>query len=241
MNVAPRYLGRGSWLSRRDPRVLVLALAMYVFAVIQVWDIRILAVMAAIAFTYYRSAGIPFRSVRLNWGYVLFFVSFVVLANTLITGGELRGARLEELHIYFRLPLLNTPISAESVTYALAQLLRFFSMAAMGFPLAFAIAPGDIGPAFARLGIPDKFAYARRDDVPVHPEPRRRRADHHRRPAHPRLRLGACRTGPCRQADPHRPDHGPGDDQCDRRCGGHDRRDGPARIRDRAPHPGCAG
>ena len=160
MNFTPRYLGRGSWLSRRDPRVLILSLAIYVFAVIQVWDIRILAVMAAIAFTYYRTAGIPFRAVRLNWGYVLFFVSFVVLANTIITGGELRGARLDELHIYGRVPLLNTPISAESVTYAVAQLLRFTSMAALGFPLAFAIAPGDIGPAFARLRVPDKFAYA---------------------------------------------------------------------------------
>ncbi len=160
MNVTPRYLGRGSWLSRRDPRVLVLALVMYVFAVIQVWDIRILAVMAAIAFAYYRTAGIPFRAVRLNWGYVLFFVSFVVLANTIITGGALRGAQVDDLHIYFRLPLIGTPISAESVTYAIAQLFRFLSMAALGFPLAFAIAPGDIGPAFARLGIPDKFAYA---------------------------------------------------------------------------------
>jgi len=160
MNITPRYLGRGSWLSGRDPRVLILSLAIYVFAVIQVWDIRILAVMWLIAFTYYRTAGIPFRAVRLNWGYVLFFVTFVVLANTIITGGELRGARLEELHIYGRVPLLNTPISAESVTYAIAQLLRFTSMAALGFPLAFAIAPGDIGPAFARLGIPDKFAYA---------------------------------------------------------------------------------
>ena len=32
-------------------------------------------------------------------------------------------------------------------------------MAAVGFPIAFAIAPGDIGPAFARLGVPYKFAY----------------------------------------------------------------------------------
>ena len=30
----------------------------------------------------------------------------------------------------------------------------------VGFPIAFAIAPGDIGPTFARLGVPYKFAYA---------------------------------------------------------------------------------
>jgi energy-coupling factor transport system permease protein len=159
MNVTPRYLGRGSWLSRRDPRLLILVLALFVFSVIQVWDLRILALLASIAVLYYRAARIPFRTVRLNWAYVAFFIGFVVLANTLITGGELRGFKQPDLHIYFRIPLLNTPISAESVTYAVAQLFRFGSMAAMGFPIAFAIAPGDIGPAFARLKVPEKFAY----------------------------------------------------------------------------------
>ena len=159
MNIAPRYLGRGSWLARRDPRLLLIGLALFVFTVIQVWDLRILAFLAVIAALYYRSAGIPFRTVRVQWGYVLFFITFVVLANTLLTGGELRGYTADELHVFFTLPLLGTPISAESVTYAIAQYLRFLSMAAVGLPIAYAIAPGDIGPAFARLGVPYKFAY----------------------------------------------------------------------------------
>lgn len=159
MNITPRYLGRGSWLSRRDPRVLILVLACYVFAAIQVWDLRILVPMAVVAAIYYRSAGIPWRSVRANWAYVAFFISFIVVVNTLLTGGELRGFVASNLHIYFRLPLLNTPISAEMLCYAGAQLLRFGSMAAMGFPIAFAVAPGDIGPTFARLRVPYKFAY----------------------------------------------------------------------------------
>jgi energy-coupling factor transport system permease protein len=159
MNIAPRYLGRGSWLSRRDPRLLLVGLALFVFTVIQVWDLRILAGLALVAAFYYRSAGIPFRAVRIQWAYVLFFLSFVVIVNTLLTGGELRGLAEAELHIYFRLPLLGTPISAESVTYAIVQYLRFLSMAAVGLPIAYAIAPGDIGPAFARLGVPYKFAY----------------------------------------------------------------------------------
>jgi len=159
MNIAPRYLGRGSWLSRRDPRMLLICLALFVFAVIQVWDLRILAGLAVIAAVYYRSARIPFQQVRIQWGYVAFFISFVVIVNTLLTGGELRGYTEEELHVFFRLPPFDTPISAESLSYALAQVLRFGSMAALGFPIAFAIAPGDIGPAFARLGVPYKFAY----------------------------------------------------------------------------------
>ena len=160
MNVAPRYLGRGSWLARRDPRLLVIGLALFVFTVIQVWDLRILAGLAVVAYLYYRSARIPFNQVRLNWGYVLFFVSFVVVTNTLITGGELRGLGAADLHVYFRLPLIGTPISAESITYAIVQYVRFLSMAAVVFPIAFAVAPGDIGPTFARLKVPYKFAYA---------------------------------------------------------------------------------
>ncbi len=159
MNIAPRYLGRGSWLARRDPRLLVLVVVCYVFATIQVWDLRILAAMATMAYLYYRSAQIPFRAVRIQWAYVTFFVSFIVIVNTLLTGGELRGYAAEDLHVYFHVPLLGTPISAESVSYAVAQYARFLSMAAVGFPIAFAVAPGDIGPAFARLGLPYKFAY----------------------------------------------------------------------------------
>lgn len=160
MNVAPRYLGRGSWLARRDPRVLILALAAYVLAAVQVWDLRLLVPMALVAVVYYRSARIPWRAVRAQWAYITFFISFIILVNTVLTGGELRGFREADLHIYFRLPLINTPISAEMASYAAVQAVRFGSMAAMGFPMAFAMAPGDIGPTFARLRVPYKFAYA---------------------------------------------------------------------------------
>lgn len=160
MNVAPRYLGRGSWLARRDPRVLILAIALFVFAVVQVWDGRLMAVLAVVAFLYYRTAGIPFRAVRYQWAYVLIFVGFIVTTNTIITGGELRGIDPRSVHTYFALPLFGTPVSAESMSYAITQLLRFLSMAALGFPIAFAIGPSDIGPAFARLHVPDRFAYA---------------------------------------------------------------------------------
>jgi energy-coupling factor transport system permease protein len=160
VNVAPRYLGRGSWLSRRDPRVLILAIVCFVFATVQVWDARLGIILFAIALLYYRSAGIPWRAVRYNWLYVLVFIGFIVTTNTIITGGQLRETTSAELHVYFFLPLFGTPVSAESVSYALTQLLRFLSMAAVGFPLAYAVAPGDIGVAFARLRIPEKFAYA---------------------------------------------------------------------------------
>jgi energy-coupling factor transport system permease protein len=159
MNVTPRFLGRGSWLASRDPRVLILAVVCFVFCAVQVWDARVMACLLAIALVYYRAAGIPWRAVRYNWLYIFLFVGFIVTVNTIITGGELRETTADQLHVYFYLPLFGTPVSAESVSYALTQLMRFLSMAAMGFPIAFAVAPGDIGPAVHRLGVPEKFAY----------------------------------------------------------------------------------
>jgi energy-coupling factor transport system permease protein len=51
-------------------------------------------------------------------------------------------------------------VSAESIVFAATQFLRFIAMAAVGFPLAFAIDPGDFGVTFARLGVPYRFAFA---------------------------------------------------------------------------------
>ena len=160
MNYAPRYLGRGSWLARRDPRVLIVSLFLFVFTVIQMWDIRVVLLLDLVAFVYYRSAAIPWGSVRRQWAFALFFVGMLVLFNSLITGGDVPNVPPDDLHVFFTLPILGTPVSAESVTYATTQLLRFGAMTAVGFPLAYAVAPDEFGIAFRRLGVPDNFAFA---------------------------------------------------------------------------------
>jgi energy-coupling factor transport system permease protein len=157
LNITPRYLGRGSWLGRRDPRLLVLFALLYAVAVIQVWDGRVVAVLLAIAFAYYRMAAIPFRSVKTNWIAALTLVTIVVLVNTVLTGNRLEGVRV---HPYFTLPLIGTVVSAESVAYAITQWMRYVSMVAVGFPVAFCVAPADFGATFAGLGVPYKFAFA---------------------------------------------------------------------------------
>lgn len=160
MNIAPRYLGRGSWLARRDPRTIILVVALVGITVIQIWDIRVVLVLLAGAFAWYRSARIPFHMVRRQWVFVSVFVSFIVLWNTILTGGEIGGFSQDELHILFLLPVLGTPISAEALSYGATQYARFFTFATLGFTMAYAIAPADLGVSFARLRIPEKFAYA---------------------------------------------------------------------------------
>jgi energy-coupling factor transport system permease protein len=159
VNVAPRYLGRGSWLARRDPRVLILVAILAALTVPQVFDLRIALVLLVIGHLYYRSAGIPFSAVKAQWAFVFVFLTIIVLFNTIITSGEIANLDAGDLHVLFRLPLLGTPISAEALAYGPTQMARYLTFTSVGFPIAFAVAPSDLGPAFARLGVPYKFAF----------------------------------------------------------------------------------
>ena len=159
MNIAPRYLGRGSWLARRDPRVLIIVVALFIFTVLQVWDGRIIFALLGLSVFYYRSAGIPWRHIRRNWAVVFVFIGFLVLVNTIVAGGEAQDVTIEEAHVLFYLPLLGTPMSAESIANAVTLFMRYLAMATIGFPVAFAVAPSDFGVAFHRLGVPEKFAF----------------------------------------------------------------------------------
>jgi energy-coupling factor transport system permease protein len=155
----PRYLGRGSWLGRRDPRVPLVVGVLTAATVIQIWDIRIVAVLFILGQIYYQSARIPFRLVRRQWAFAVLFVSILVLVNTILTGGEVGEFDRSNIHVLFYLPVLGTTISAESLSYGATQLLRFLTFITIGFPIAYAIAPSDLGPALARLRIPEKFAF----------------------------------------------------------------------------------
>jgi energy-coupling factor transport system permease protein len=159
VNIAPRYLGRGSWLARRDPRVLILVVALFIFTVLQTWDGRLVFAFLVLSVIYYRSAAIPWRQIRRNWAIVLLFVSFIVTVNIVVAGGEVRSLPADRLHVYFHMPLVGTAISAESIALAFTLLMRYLAMATIGFPVAFAIAPNDFGIAFRRLGVPEKFAF----------------------------------------------------------------------------------
>ena len=160
MNIGPRYLGRGSWVARRDPRIVLLVVLMTGATVIQIWDIRIVAVFLAAALLWYRAARIPWRLVKAQWRFVLLLLSLIVLWNTILTGGEIGNFERDELHTIFQLPILGTPISAESLSYGATQMLRFLTFAALGFTVAYAIAPADLGASFRWLRVPDKFAFA---------------------------------------------------------------------------------
>lgn len=158
MDVAARYLGDGSPLARRDPRVLILATFAYSLSVIQLADWRSVLVMTVLAFGWYASARIPWAAVRRNWAFAATVVSVLVLANAVIAGGDQLGLGIEGDRLLASVPLLGTPITTGSLSYAATLLIRFLGIIAVGFPVAFCVAPGDLGVAVHRLGVPARFA-----------------------------------------------------------------------------------
>ncbi|MGH2358215.1 MAG: energy-coupling factor transporter transmembrane component T family protein, partial [Candidatus Limnocylindria bacterium] len=149
---------RGSWLARRDPRVLVLAVVVFVVGATQLRDSRHFAVVMALAFAYYGSARIPWRAVRAQWIYLLIVISLFAVFNTLITGGRTGTFSGADTHVLFTIPPFGSEVTAEGVSLMLTQILRFACIAAIGFPLAYAVAPGDLGVALRRLGLGDRIA-----------------------------------------------------------------------------------
>jgi len=158
MRAAFPYLGRGSWLARRDPRVPLVAGAAFVIGVVQLRDARHLAIVFVLALGYYLAAGIPWKAVRLQWGYLLFVIFLFSLFNMLISGGRSGSFADADTHVLVTIPPFGAEISAEGISLMLSQMLRFACIAAVSFPVAFAIAPGDLGVALRRLGLGDRIA-----------------------------------------------------------------------------------
>jgi energy-coupling factor transport system permease protein len=152
------YLGRGSWLARRDPRVLLVAAAVFVVGAVQLRDSRHLAIVLVLALGYYLTAQIPWKAVRLQWAYLLVVIFLFSLFNMLISGGRSGSFAEADTHVLLTIPPFGAEISAEGISLMLSQMLRFACIAAVSFPVAFAIAPGDLGVALRRLGLGDRIA-----------------------------------------------------------------------------------
>ena len=158
MDVTPRFLAEGSFLARRDPRILILVPALTVVAAAQVHDPRLMIILTMLSFGYYLLSGIGFRLVWRNWAIVGVFVLILATLNGLVVGAT-RADQAGNSPVFGELPLFGLPITGYSVSYAVTLMLRFLTIATTGFPLAFAMRPGDLAVAFARLGLPARFAY----------------------------------------------------------------------------------
>jgi energy-coupling factor transport system permease protein len=86
-------------------------------------------------------------------------IGIVAILNALITGGRAGNFADGPTHVLLTIPPFGAELTAEGVSLAVTQVIRFAAIAAIGFPIAFAIAPGDLAVALRRLGIGDRFAF----------------------------------------------------------------------------------
>jgi energy-coupling factor transport system permease protein len=138
--------------------VLILGAAVFVVGAIQLRDARHLAIVLVVALSYYLTAGIPWKAVRFQWAYLLFVIFLFSVFNTLISGGRTGSFTDADTHVLLTIPPFGAEISAEGISLMASQMLRFACIAAVSFPVAFAIAPGDLGVALRRLGLGDRIA-----------------------------------------------------------------------------------
>jgi energy-coupling factor transport system permease protein len=86
---------------------------------------------------------------------MLVFTTVLVVVNAILTGAETRAGG----EVLFTVPATGTEVTPVTLSYAATLLVRYVSLAMVGFPVAFNIAPSDLGPAFARLGLSQRLSY----------------------------------------------------------------------------------
>ncbi len=166
MLVTWRYRPRKSFIQSFDPRAWLIFYLLYLFTTLFFWDIRFLLPLFAIALFVLFTSGVTWQEIRrafLFIGAFIFFFSFL----TFLTGrGGMEVYSEEHLlrqyaapfQIFGWQPVLK--ITVERLFFALAQLVRVFSIAIMTILIPYSLNPALYGITFKGLGFSDKIAYA---------------------------------------------------------------------------------
>ena len=150
------YVARESPIHRLHPAAKVLFMLSYIFSVALFFDIRLLAILLAAGFTYYRLSGLHWEETRRAWKFVHVFVFVLVGISALLWGG---GQTIAQPHVIWTGPF-GFQLTWEKTYYAAAMIMRMLGIASVSIPLTFTTRPQDYGVAFRGAGLPDKFAVA---------------------------------------------------------------------------------
>ena len=122
----------------------------------------------AVAFAQVFLARLTWRETRRVWLLISFIIFFMTIL-TFLTGRGGVGYVYHEEHLIARLGPLSLPlvgwqlkldVTVEKTAFALAQIVRMFSITAMAVVIPYTIDPSLYGVTFRGLGLPDKYAYA---------------------------------------------------------------------------------
>jgi energy-coupling factor transport system permease protein len=158
------YRERGSVIERVDPTARIVVFLALSFAIVQVWDLRIILLFFTLAMILLRLSRLTWQETRRFW----IFMSIVVLILTFltaVTGWQGSGVYTVEHPIWPNGLILfgrtwYPALSVERAFFAATQLIRIFTLATFAILLMYTMHPARYGIAVRRLGVPDKFAFA---------------------------------------------------------------------------------
>jgi energy-coupling factor transport system permease protein len=160
MLVAWRYRERGTFYQRLNPRIRLVFILAMLFAIIQVWDLRILLGFLAVALIQYAAAGLSWRETRRVWTILSIFITFITLLTFLTGRGGFNVFVDTTILWQGSLGPLPLVISAERIAFGVAQFTRLFATALLVVVFPYTIHPARYGIVFKGLGMSDKIAVA---------------------------------------------------------------------------------
>jgi energy-coupling factor transport system permease protein len=154
------YKERDTPIQRLDPRSRMIFMICATLATVLIWDVRLLLIPFSLTLAEVILARLAWRDMRRYILVVSFFILFLTLL-TLLTGRGGVGVYDVEHPIWRgRILGLAVTVSAERLAFALAQLIRLFTMAVLGLVILLTTHPATYGVTFRRLGLPDNIAFA---------------------------------------------------------------------------------
>lgn len=167
------YIERDSFVHRLDPRVKLVLLFAFSFALYQTINFWVVLTGFLISLIYYNSALLKWSETKRTWKFVFVLVGVIVCANFLLSGGNVvPGLNMANEHALFSIPFLGfqrhapfvelTPLTftAENITFMFTQAMRILSAILFAIPISYTTNPGHLGVSFSGLGVPDKISYA---------------------------------------------------------------------------------
>jgi energy-coupling factor transport system permease protein len=161
------YRPRGSLIEKIDPRARWIYSILFLFAVTQFWDIRFLLFFFLLSVLQYALSNLTWRETRRAWIFMGVIVFSMIILNTIITSAGTIGSVMTGGHplisINTRIPVVGWPfhfsLTIERLWFALAQVLRLFSIGLTFMVIPFTMNPNAYGITFRGLGFPDRLAF----------------------------------------------------------------------------------
>ncbi len=166
MLVTWKYRPRNSLIEKFDPRARWIFSFLFLFSIIQFWDIRFLLFFFALAMGQYTLTRLTWEETRRVWTFILILVVGIIALNALFTGRGGPQSVLYGGHVLWRVEWrvlglsIHPTITVERVWFALSQMVRMLTISTLFLIIPYTMDPRLYGVTFRGMGIPDRFAFS---------------------------------------------------------------------------------